>query len=464
MLDLKNLAQQLARGEQTSEALLLQCFEKINDTNGEGARTFIRFFEHEALAAARVVDSAREAGRSLSPYAGIPISVKDVFDVQGSVTRAGSTLLSDQPPATQDATVVTRLRQAGFILVGATNMTEFAYSGLGINPHYGTPLNPFERSVQRIPGGSSSGAAVAVSDGFTCASIGTDTGGSCRIPAALCGLVGYKPTAARIPCDGVYPLSPSLDSVGVIAQSVQTCAVLADVMAGREPLAALPRQTASFDPSRLNIFFNQSALRVAIPASFGLAGMDVQVKTAFENAVAALQTQGLNIETLALPELNNLPDINRHGGFAAYESYQHHSDDLQKRPEQFDPRVRARIETGEGQTAEDYQTLKTARAKVQQQVAESMRSVDALLLPTVPIIAPTLAELDDEEHYFKSNALILRNPSLANFIDGCSISVPCHAQGQAPVGLMLIAAAGKDERLLVLAGVLEEVLVGVRGY
>src|SRR5690606_26718655 len=196
------------------------------DPNGEGARAFMSVAADSARAQADEVDRKRAAGETLPPFAGIPLSIKDLFDIAGEVTRAGSRILAKEPPALRDAPVIARLRAAGFIFVGRNTMTEFAFSGLGLNPHYGTPSSPVDRATRRIPGGARPGGAVAVADGMAVASLGTDTGGSCRIPAAFCGIVGFKPTAHRVPRDGATPLAHSFDSIGPLANSVACCATL----------------------------------------------------------------------------------------------------------------------------------------------------------------------------------------------------------------------------------------------
>lgn len=453
MLSIEVLSQALSEGAIRSEELLTQCFARIHDTQGEGGRTFIRLFEGEAMATAKAVDRARQnlnkhdgKGAALPPYAGIPISVKDLFDLSGSVTTAGSRLLSDNAPATQDALAVQRLRQAGFIVVGATNMTEFAYSGLGMNPHYGTPRNPFDRQLGRIPGGSSSGAAVALSDGFAAASLGTDTGGSCRIPAALCGLVGFKPTASRIPQAGVYPLAPSLDAVGTVGASVTTCAMLDAVLSGNEYQHL--RSSSASQPL--------SGLRLAVPQQWVLNDMDAHVSRVFMSALEHLRDLGAQVTDLALPELERLPGINSKGGFAAAEAYAQHREALMHCANQYDPRVRSRILQGALQTDTDYRELLMARADMMAHIARKTRDYDALLMPTVPVIAPLLSALEDEHIYHETNLLMLRNPSIANFLDRCAISLPCHAQGEAPVGLMLMGTQAGDLDLLSIAHRVEQ--------
>src|SRR5487761_464401 len=253
MKTLAELARCLAAGTTTSRQLVEECLARIADPKGEGARTFLKVHAEAARAAADYHDRLRAHGVTLSPWAGIPISIKDLFDMAGDVTTAGSKVLRGQPPAGADCAAVARVRAAGFIPIGRTNMTEFAYSGLGLNPHYGTPLSPFERACGRAPGGSSSGAAISIAEQMSYGALGTDTGGSCRIPAAFCGVVGFKPTARRVPTSGVFPLSPTLDSVGSLANSVRCCAAVDAV------LAAEPDTALSSIPL--------AALRLAVPVT-----------------------------------------------------------------------------------------------------------------------------------------------------------------------------------------------------
>jgi aspartyl-tRNA(Asn)/glutamyl-tRNA(Gln) amidotransferase subunit A len=339
---------------------------------------------------------------------------------------------------------VARLRAAGFIPIGRTNMTEFAFSGLGINPHYGTPLNPYDRGAGRIPGGSSSGAAVSVTDAMAYGALGTDTGGSCRIPAALCGIVGFKPTARRVPTAGAFPLSTSLDSVGPLAATVACCAVLDAVLAS-EPMAELAA-------------FPLSGLRLAVPQTTVLDGMEPAVARAFEAALAALRKAGASVIDIPLRELSELPDINAKGGLPAAEAYAIHRPLIAKAEKMYDPRVLSRILRGQEQDAADYIDLTEARKQFIRRLAAITAPYDALVMPTVPVTAPRLADLEADDAYRRVNFLVLRNPSIANFLDRCSISLPCHRAGDAPVGLMLIGEHGADRRLLAIAAAIEHVV------
>jgi aspartyl-tRNA(Asn)/glutamyl-tRNA(Gln) amidotransferase subunit A len=438
MPTLNQLSRQLARGDLSARSLVDQSLARIMDPQGEGARAFISVSSESARTRADEVDRRRAAGQALPEFAGIPLAIKDLFDVAGEVTRAGSRILASQPPAARDAPVVARLRAAGFIFIGRSNMTEFAYSGLGLNPHYGTPLSTFDRATRRIPGGSTSGGGVAVADGMAVASLGTDTGGSCRIPAAFNGIVGFKPTASRVPRDGVYPLSQTLDSVGPLAASTACCATLDAILRGvdPQPLADVP----------LN------RVRLLLPTTLVLDEMDESVARAFERAFDALVRSGVTIVRQRLDELQRIPQINSGGGLAAAEAYAWHRTMLEQHGEQYDPRVAMRILKGRDVNADE---VRKARAAVIDSVNNSTRGFDALVMPTVPIVAPPLAAFEKDADYVRLNALVLRNPALANFLDRCSISLPIHRPGEAPVGLMLIGHRDEDERLFSVANAIE---------
>jgi len=442
MRTLVELAEELGTGRLRATQLIDASLARIADARGEGARTFLKVFERSARAEAEAVDRLRARGADLPRFAGIPLSVKDLFDTAGDVTTAGTTVLRDRPAASADAPAVARLRAAGFILMGRTNMTELAYSGLGINPHYGTPLNAFDRSAGRIPGGSSSGAAVSVTDQMAAAALGTDTGGSCRIPAAFCGIVGFKPTAARVPRTGVLALSTTLDSVGPLAVSVGCCALLDAILAQED--VTVPAAT----PVR--------GLRLLVPTTYVLDDLEAPVARAFERSLSRLSAAGALIVQEPIPSFSELPRINAKGGFSAAESFATFRELLETRFAEFDPRVATRILKGREQNAADYLQLKSERQAFAAELHRRLAAVDALALPTVPIIAPRLDALIEEERYFRANALALRNPAIANFMDGCSISLPMHEAGEAPMGFMLIAGRGSDRRLFALARAIEE--------
>lgn len=446
MHGLLRLAKQLEAGETRSVELVEGSLAAIDNPHGEGTRAFVGVDAEGARRAAEKADRLRRSGQAPSPFCGIPISVKDLFDIEGQVTRAGSKLLDGHPPAAADAAAVRRLRKAGLVIIGRTNMTEFAYSGLGLNPHYGTPLNPYDRPAERIPGGSSSGAAVSVTDGMAAAAVGTDTGGSCRIPAAMCGLVGYKPTASRIPREGVLPLSDSLDSVGPLAASVNCCAILDGIMSGTGTQGApLPMP-------------GLRGLALGVPQHLVLNDLDAAVTAAFERTLGQLRALGAKVIDLDFKALDQLPSINAKGGFAAAEAFAWHRSYLKKQAELYDPRVRVRILKGAEQSAADYIELRRARQAMILEAQGVMNGLAALIHPTVPMIAPRLSELRDDDEYARLNALALRNPSVANFLDSCAVSIPIHQGDEPPVGLNILGHPGRDEALLALAAGIERAL------
>jgi aspartyl-tRNA(Asn)/glutamyl-tRNA(Gln) amidotransferase subunit A len=439
-------AARLANGRTSCVELVSQALVRASDRSGEGRRVFTQRYDGRARLDAASWDASRGKTAAPSLLAGLPISIKDLFDVAGEVTTAGSVVLKDHAPATADAPIVARLRRAGAVIVGKTNMTEFAFSGLGLNPHYGTPRNPFERERGRIPGGSSSGAAISVTDGMAIAAVGTDTGGSVRIPAAVCGLVGFKPTARRIPREGSVPLSRTLDSVGPIARSVECCAVLDAVLAGMPVDVPAPADVR--------------ALRFAVARTVVWDEVEPPVAKSVEQALTRLSAAGASVADRPLADLAEIPRANANGGFSAPESFAWHRALLAKHGAEYDPRVLVRIERGRTVTAAEYIDLIDARARIQDSFAAALGEVDAWLCPTVPCTAMPIASLATDEAYASANRLILRNPSLVNFLDGCAISLPCHAPGTAPVGFSLVGRPGDDRRLLAIARAVAPLVAG----
>lgn len=433
------------RAGRTSSAVLIEgALDRIQAPGGEGARAFTRVYDAQARAAARASDELRAAGLARSPLDGLPVSIKDLFDVAGETTLAGSVARQGEPAASADAPVVQRLRAAGAVIVGRTNMTEFAFSGLGINPHYGTPLNAWDRASGRIPGGSSSGAAVSVTDGMAVAGVGSDTGGSVRIPAALCGLVGFKPTARRVPLQGALPLSASLDSIGPIAASVACCAQLDAILSGQELAPA---------PAALR------GLRLAVPLTVALDAMDEHVARSFRAALARLSAAGALVQELELPAFARLATINAKGGLTAAEAWWWHRDLIDRAAAKYDPRVVSRILRGKEISAADYLDVQQARVAWTAETERAIEGFDALVLPTVPVVAPKVAELAaSDDAYFRANGLVLRNPTLVNFLDGAALSLPCQEPGTGPVGLMVAGPAMSDRRVLSLGLAMEPVL------
>ena len=439
---LATLSADLDSGRTSSRKLVDECLAKIADTSGEGKRAFIHVDAEAAIEAAEAMDRLREVKAAPSPFAGIPISIKDLFDIRGQVTRAGSRALDDSPPAEADAPAVARLRRAGFVVIGRTNMTEFAYSGIGINPHYGTPKGAWQRSTGHVPGGSSSGAAVSVVDGMAHGALGTDTGGSCRIPAAYNGIVGFKPTQRRVPLDGAVPLSFTLDSIGPLARSVACCAALDSVLANESFVPLQPRPI--------------KGMRLAVPTTVALDDLDDAVAKTFERALEALARQGALIERIEVPEFLDVGPMNAKGGFSAAESYAWHRYLIASKGNVYDPRVSIRILRGESLSAADYVDLLGARKSLIARAAVRLAPYDALVLPTTANTPPRIADLADDHAFTKANLLSLRNCSLINMMDGCAISLPAHREGDVPVGLMLAAAGGADRRIFELAAAMED--------
>jgi aspartyl-tRNA(Asn)/glutamyl-tRNA(Gln) amidotransferase subunit A len=441
---LASLADDLDSGRTSARKLVDECLARIGDASGEGQRAFIHVDAEAAIEAAEAMDRLREVKAAPSRYAGIPVSIKDLFDIKGQVTRAGSRALEDSAPAEADAPVVARLRRAGFVVIGRTNMTEFAYSGIGINPHYGTPKGAWRRNIGHVPGGSSSGAAVSVVDGMAHGALGTDTGGSCRIPAAYNGIVGFKPTQRRVPLQGGVPLSFTLDSFGPLARTAQCCAVLDAVLAD-EPVAPLqPRPI--------------KGTRLAVPTTVALDELDDDVARTFERALETLSRKGALIERIAVPEFLDVGVMNSKGGFAAAESYAWHRYLIVSNGDVYDPRVSQRILRGESISAADYIDLLVARKSLIARATARLAPYDALVMPTTANTPPRIADLAYDKAFTRENLRALRNSTLINMIDGCAISLPCHREGEVPVGLMLAASGGADRRILELAAGMEEAI------
>lgn len=412
---------------------------RIRDSRGEGKRTFLKLYEKEAYEAADAADRRAHEGITLGPLDGAIVSIKDLFDVAGETTLAGSTALAGEEPAKRDAPIVERLRKAGAVIVGKTNMSEFAFTGVGANPHYGTPANPADRT--RVPGGSSSGAAVSLADEMCEIAIGTDTGGSTRIPAALCGVVGYKPTKRRIPTGGAFPLSSTLDSIGPLARSVEACAKADSILAGE--------QSWDLEPAPL------AGLRLGIPLGLPLEELDDIVAAAFEAALKGLGRAGAALTDMEFSLFDDMGQVQSPATIATVEAYQIHRERIAAKGAEYDPIVRSRIETGSAVSAADYREMLERRSELVGAMDQRLAQVDALILPTTPIVAPTIAEVSNPKGFNKANRLLLRNTAIANFFDLCSISLPIAGAGELPTGLMLFARSGHDRRLFEIAAGIE---------
>ena len=446
-MTLRELAHRLSAREITSRQLIEEALAAIKDPRGEGARVFLAVHENEALAAADRVDALRRSGVNPGGLSGIPISIKDLFDEAGVVTLGASKILVGAAPAQRDSTIVQRLKKAGAIIIGRTNMTEFAYSALGLNPHYGTPRNTFDRVSGRIPGGSTSGGAISVTDGMAAAAIGTDTGGSVRIPAALNGLVGFKPTARRIPQDGVLPLSQTLDSVGPIGKSVDDCQWLDTLMAEEHGVTPLTGRVAG--------------LRFAVPTTVVQDDLSPAVANAFLAALGRLSEAGATIIEIPLKEFAQASEVNPRGAISSYEAYSFHHQWIAEGADDYDPRVMARIIPGASITAAKYEEILKLRERFIRTIESAASGYDAMLMPTVPDTAPTIAEASkDDESYFRFNSRMLRNPSLVNLFDGCAVTIPCHEPGSAPVGFSIVGTQNTDRSILKIGNSVERIVRG----
>jgi len=449
-MSIVELSHLLASQKITSRQLVEQALAAIKNPQGEGSRTFLSVHESEALATAGRVDARRRGGATLPALAGIPISIKDLFDEAGVTTLGGSIVLVGTPAATRDSIVVERLKKADAVIIGRTNLVEFAYSGLGLNPHYGTPKNAFDRATGRIPGGSSSGAAVSVTDGMAAGAIGTDTGGSIRIPAALNGLVGFKPTARRVPLDGVLPLSFTLDSAGPIAKTVADCALLDQVLAAEANGVPAPAQLRG--------------LRFAVPKTVFQDDLSPAVASAFTAALGRLSAAGATIVDLPMSEFAQAAAVNPRGALTSTEAYWWHRQWLKDRADKYDPRVIGRIRSGETMTAANYIELLKLRERFIRTINAAAAGYDAMLMPTTPETAPTIAETGkDDDTYDRLSRRMTRNPAIVNLFDGCAMSVPCHEPGTAPVGLMIAGTQNTDRKILAIGLAVEEVVWKRRG-
>jgi aspartyl-tRNA(Asn)/glutamyl-tRNA(Gln) amidotransferase subunit A len=429
----------------SSRDRLEQALTQINDPKGEGARACLTVYADSARQAADAADARAKAGKPLGPLDGVIVSIKDLFDVKGEVTRAGSKVLAGEGlVAKADAPVVTRLRAAGAVIAAKTNMSEFAFSGIGANPHYGTPGNPFDGA--RVPGGSTSGGGVAVADGMCEIAIGTDTGGSTRIPAALCGIVGWKPSKQRVPTDGAFPLSFTLDSIGPMAKSVADCALADAVMADEKP--------AVIEPAPL------SGLRFGIWQGVPFDGADSTVAASWSAAIGRLGKAGVRLSDEIIALVDDMAQANVKGGFAPTESFAIHRERLKRDGAGIDTLIRARIERGGTIPAFDYIDMTLARRRLVQAMDAKFEGLDALILPTVPIVAPKTAEVAVADEFGRKNAMLLRNTSMINFFDLCAISLPLPRNGGLSTGLMLVGRNGSDAKLFSIAAAVEKLLAG----
>lgn len=426
---------------QSARERLAAALERIDNPQGEGAKAVLTVYRDAAQAAAEASDARARTGTLLGPLDGAIVTIKDLFDVAGDVTRAGSKVLADEGlVAARDAVVVQRLRAAGAVIVGKTNMSEFAFTGVGANPHYGTPGNPADRA--RVPGGSSSGAGVAVADGMCEIGVGSDTGGSVRIPASLCGIVGFKPSKRRVSTEGAFPLSYSLDSIGPLAKTVAQCAAADAVLSGDEfwTLDAAPL----------------AGLRFGVAQGLPLENLDDTVGRRFPEALDRLEKAGVRLTYEKLPQFEDMIALQSRTSILVAEAYSVHSARMKSRAAEVDSIVASRLSRGADIAAHDYVSAVRTRNALIAAMDERLRDVDVLVLPATAIVAPRFDEIAEAKAFMQRNAMLLRNTTIGNFFDLCGVSLPLPRDGHMPVGLMLLARNGHDRQLLRIAAAVEK--------
>jgi len=447
MPGLRELSVALRSGQTSASQLVEQALERA-----QLSKSVFTAINPGLVSLAYSIDRARKKSQELTPLAGIPIALKDLFNIRNEKTFAGSTVRKHYAqPEDADADVVAPLRAAGLLFFGRTNMSEFAFSGVGKNPHYGTPLSIWDRDTGRLPGGSSSGSAVAVAEGIVAAALGSDTAGSCRIPAAFNGVVGVKPSFGRMSLNGIFPLSPTLDAPGPIAVDVDSCFILDQLMSGSiSPSAELPQLHAA----------GLDQIKLVVPRARVMEDLDTEVQTAFERSIAKLAAAGANIVEAELPILDRCDDFFIERPVVVREVWLHHREMLQQHLDEYDPFVGLRMSAGADISDEDQQARYRERAQLVSDFEQDFASLqaDALLYPTVACVAPPISATEDAENARRINLRCLRNTATANYFDGCSMSLPCHAEGEAPVGLMLSSANGNDGQLYRLAAAIEAAL------
>lgn len=412
---------------------------------------FLRLTEDRAKREADASTRRIREGRSLGALDGIPIAWKDIFDLEGMPTPAGSIVLADAEPAGRDADVVANLARAGMVSVGRVNMSEFAFSGLGINPHFGTPANPRATDGHRLPGGSSSGSAVAVAAGLVPVAMGTDTGGSIRIPAAFNGIVGYKATRGRYGMGGVFPLSKSLDSLGPLTRTVSDAILIDAAMRGR----TCPDISAA----------EWAGQEVVVPETVFFDGIEPEVAVAFEAGLARLEQAGARIRRAAFPQISEIFELmGEHGPLVTAEAFALHRQRLSGgAADRMDPRVVTRCRMGEKTDMPAYIAILEARARLISAFGAVVGDSAVIVTPTLPHVAPLTEPLEkDFDAFVTMNGFTLRNTLIGNFLDWCGVSLPCGTGAHAmPVGMLISGLPNRDEQVLSLALTAERLLDGV---
>lgn len=439
------LAQQIRERTLSPVALTEHFLARIATLDGElGAFRLVT--RERALAEAEAAEAVLRSGRTVGPLHGIPYALKDLFDVRGVPTTAGSNLLADNIAA-EDAFVVARLAQAGMILLGKTVTVQFAFGGVGINHHHGTPRNPW-RQEHYLPGGSSSGSAVAVAAGLAPAALGTDTGGSVRIPASLCGITGLKTTVGQVSRMGVYPLSYSLDSVGPLARTAEDAALIYAAIRGRDPHDAttVEREQDVLAGLRAGV----RGLRLAFAESVFWDDADPEVVAAVRACGPVFADLGASVTSIEFPEAAETERLNPRGIIGSAECYAVHRERIETHFEDYDPIVGHRIMAAKEITAADYITTQWKLADLRARALTALRDVDALLVPATMIPAVPVAEADASlEVYTRYNMRYLRNTSIGNGLGLCGLSVPCgFTRAGLPIGLMIYGKPFREDVVL----------------
>ncbi|MCP4469345.1 MAG: amidase [Gammaproteobacteria bacterium] len=448
MPGLRELSAALRGGRTTATQLVEQALERARQS-----KSVFTAINPGLVSLAYSIDRARKKSQILAPLTGIPIALKDLFNIRNEKTFAGSTVRKHYAqPEDADAEVVAPLRAAGLLFFGRTNMSEFAFSGIGRNPHYGTPLSIWDRDTGCLPGGSSSGSAVAVAEGIVAATLGSDTAGSCRIPAAFNGVVGVKPSFGRMSLNGIFPLSPTLDAPGPIAVDVDSCFILDQLMSGGiSPEAELPHLYAA----------ELDQVKLVVPRARVMEDLDAEVKTAFERSLDEIAAAGALIVEADLPILDRCDDFFIERPVVVREVWLHHRQMLEQHLDEYDPFVGQRMSAGADISDEEQQARYRERAQLVSDFTQDYAGLqtDALLYPTVACVPPAISETEDANDARRVNLRCLRNTATVNYFDGCSMSLPCHARGEVPVGLMLSSANGNDEQLYRIAAAIESTLL-----
>ncbi len=453
--DAHSLAGMVRDGDLSPVDLCKHFLQRIERYNPK-LQAFLRVTADQALAAARSAETALAAGLDTGTLLGMPVAIKDLIDYAGLPTTGGSTLRRDFVP-TESATVAKKMMGAGTCMLGKTGLVEFAFGGVGINHHYGTPWNPWDTDTQRIPGGSSSGSAVAVAAGLAPAALGSDTGGSVRIPASFCGLVGLKTTFGRISNKGIMPLDSSLDSVGPMTRSVRDAALIYQALAGPDPDDPNTWEQPVDEDIFAELHRGVKGLRLSIPREYFWDGVEPEVAAGVRAAADQLASLGANVEEGSLTELDDLIALRARGSIVAVEAYANLKEELENQLDQFDPIVSARMLDGAKFSAVDYFEIKRDLGALRLRMDRTMSSYDALIAPTTPLAAAPVEKVDQENAYFEVNGICLRNTMAGNLLGLCALSVPCgFTSAGLPIGLQLIGRAHTEGRLLRIGQAYEE--------